>query len=259
MIQRAGHTNMTVNRADRMGRIEGDPAQPLHMGLRPDMQGLRAHGLLAQQIAADAAGGRPAPARAGDEQMREAGGVALGRCEGLHGVHLGAFGVKGDRLVAGVHQVVQLLQWLLRNSDGLAGEGAHAFARMGELGGAQIELDGEGFARAAHHASHVDGLDLALDQHLEMLDGAFRGEGVGDVAEGVFARRQMAVHIHIDAPGRHMLGLEGARGQAQGLQHGLLGCLEMKQGLMVDLDAHARLSREDIARRWLRRWNCCPR
>jgi hypothetical protein len=33
----------------------------------------------------------------------------------------------------------------------------------------------------------------------------------------------------------------------------------MKQGLVVDLDAHARLSREDIARRWRRRWNCCPR
>ena len=67
---------------------------------------------------------------------------------------------------------------------------------------AQIEARRKAFDRAAHDALGVAGLDLALDLHRQLVEGAFGGEGVGDVAEGILVLIEPAIGRHVDPPVR---------------------------------------------------------
>ena len=80
-----------------------------------------------------------------------------------------------------------------------------------------------------------------------------------DVAESVFRRRKLAVRIHVDPPAHDVLALEIARRQAQDLDERAHGRLEGEGARVGDLDEHGTLNSLDIARRWSRLRDCCPR
>src|ERR1700722_13911443 len=71
IIEADGDAGMRVGGADRIGRIEPDPAEIRHECLRPGVAGLLIdHAVGAQEMPGDEAGRDAARARAGDKDMR---------------------------------------------------------------------------------------------------------------------------------------------------------------------------------------------
>src|SRR3984957_21176304 len=71
IIEADGDAGMRVGGADRIGRIEPDPAEIRHERLGPGVAGLLIdHAVGAQEVSGDETRGHAAGARAGDEDMR---------------------------------------------------------------------------------------------------------------------------------------------------------------------------------------------
>src|SRR5262249_27299749 len=76
--------------------------------------------------------------------------------------------------------------------------------------------------------------------HAEFAEGAFRGEGVGEVAEGVLVRIELAILRDLDPPLRDVLAGVVARGQPQGLDHALRRCAVLVDRAVANPKAHWR-------------------
>ncbi len=141
---------------------------------------------------------------------------------------------------------MQALQHEVQQSEHLAvgfvaargGEGGDLLVGAGERRLAQIEARREALDGAAHDALGIARLDLALDRHGEIAEGAVGGEGVGDVAEGILVLLEPAIRGDVDPPARHVLAVVIARGQAQHLDHADRGLLVAVAGEVRDTQAH---------------------
>ena len=162
------------------------------------------------------------------------------------GRHLGGVGVVADLLVQPLEHDVQqpAARCRRRRRGSAAAKAAMVASALVSAVSRKNRVGREPLDRAAHDALGVAGLDLPLDQHAELAERTFGGEGMGDVAERVLVLVEPAIGGHVDAPARHILAVVVARREPQHLDHAGRRRRVAVGGQVRDAKAHCRATED---------------